>query len=173
MSGGRWSEAEIEHARKLHEDGVPIWEIGEAIGRSAQSVETKLLLKPKRKRTSARSWTEADLTIARRMRADGASLKEIGDKLGRSPHGVATKLSRTRVGRTYRDPGPIANASGKAMANVLRRRGWVCLPPVERCRLEGLECTDPRGYGDSCTWASPERRVDAMPVDALGGFMLL
>ena len=168
-----WDVGELARARQMHADGVAMWEIADKLGRSRFAVETKLLLKVKRSRTSARNWSESELATARRMRVDGASLDEIGQCLGRSPHAVAVKLSRTKAGRLRNEPGPIANASGKAMACVLRRRGWVCLPPAERRRLEGLKCSDPTGCGDSCAWASPERRINVRPLDALGGVMSL
>ena len=93
-----WQAAEIDELKAMYNDGVPIREISEQLGRTQKSIRLRLtalgLYEPK---PSPKAWTEDDERRLVRMYNEDLSFKEMSDILGRSEGAVVSRLVRLRV----------------------------------------------------------------------------
>ena len=93
-----WQAAEIDELKAMYNDGIPIREISEPLGRTQKSIRLRLtalgLYEPK---PSPKAWTEDDEQLLVRMYNENCSFKDMADILGRSEGAIISRLVRLRV----------------------------------------------------------------------------
>jgi hypothetical protein len=104
--GEPWSDADTNTAIKLAREGRTLCQIGEAVGRSAEAVRSRLKKKLKLKDlpplhsgTATKSqveWTEADEQTVMRIIREGGTIVTAGVVVGRSPEAVRKRLKYMR-----------------------------------------------------------------------------
>ena len=104
--GEPWSDADTNTAIKLAREGRTLCQIGEAVGRSAEAVRSRLKKKLKLKdlpplhsgmaTKSQIEWTEADEQTVMRIIREGGTIVTAGVVVGRSPEAVRKRLKYMR-----------------------------------------------------------------------------
>jgi hypothetical protein len=104
--GEPWSDADTNTAIKMARAGSTLYQIGEAVGRSAEAVRSRLKKKLKLKDlpplhsgTATKSqveWTEADEQTVMRIIREGGTIVTAGVVVGRSPEAVRKRLKYMR-----------------------------------------------------------------------------
>jgi hypothetical protein len=104
--GEPWSDADTNTAIKMARGGSTLYQIGEAVGRSAEAVRSRLKKKLKLKDlpplhsgTATKSqveWTEADEQTVMRIIREGGTIVTAGVVVGRSPEAVRKRLKYMR-----------------------------------------------------------------------------
>ena len=93
-----WQAAEIDELKAMYNDGIPIREISEQLGRTQKSIRLRLtalgLYEPT---PSPKAWTEDDEQLLVRMYNENCSFKDMADILGRSEGAIISRLVRLRV----------------------------------------------------------------------------
>ena len=93
-----WQAAEIDELKAMYNDGIPIREISEQLGRTQKSIRLRLtslgLYEPK---PSPKAWTEDDEQLLVRMYNEDCSFKDMSEILGRSEGAIISRLVRLRI----------------------------------------------------------------------------
>lgn len=105
-SGESWSTADTDLAVKLARDGRTLCQIGEAVGRTAEAVRSRLKKKlrltdipPLNRGATTKSqkpWSEADEQTVMRILREGGTIVTAGLVVGRSEESVRKRLKYMR-----------------------------------------------------------------------------